>query len=447
MREIDRVSPFSEEVLIERAGAAVARSALRELGGAYGRKVIIVVGKGSNGEDGKVAAKRLKRRGVRVQLIDADKAPRELPDVDLVIDAAYVTGLKRPYEAPITNSNVLYVDIPSGVDGHTGCSIGKPFKAKRTLTFNALKPGHVFSDGACLSGELEIADIGLDTSSLSSGLITDDDVCSWIPARSNQSHKWKSACWIIAGGKGMEGAAVLTVRAAQRAGAGYIRFSSPEIEIPEIPLEAVSFPLQTDLSINENELNRFKSFVIGPGLGRDPELLDGIKDLVKRLKSPVVLDGDALYAFDRNDFPKESQLILTPHEGEFEKIMGEKPALDRISAVRKCAEVTRSVVLLKGPTTVVSDPEGKIRIINSGDQRLATAGSGDVLAGIIGAFLARGSGPLEAASSGAHVHGQLLNRLPSTGVIANDLVTCLVKTLIDMGVDRELGVSDETHLG
>ena len=247
MREIDRVSPFSEEVLIERAGAAVARSALRELGGAYGRKVIIVVGKGSNGEDGKVAAKRLKRRGVRVQLIDADKAPRELPDVDLVIDAAYGTGLKRPYEAPITNSNVLSVDIPSGVDGHTGCSIGKPFKAKRTLTFNALKPGHVFSDGACLSGELEIADIGLDTSSLSSGLITDDDVCSWIPARSNQSHKWKSACWIIAGGKGMEGAAVLTVRAAQRAGAGYIRFSSPEIEIPEIPLEAVSFPLQLSL--------------------------------------------------------------------------------------------------------------------------------------------------------------------------------------------------------
>ena len=423
MREIDRVSPFSEEVLIERAGAAVARSALRELGGAYGRKVIIVVGKGSNGEDGKVAAKRLKRRGVRVQLIDADKAPRELPDVDLVIDAAYGTGLKRPYEAPITNSNVLSVDIPSGVDGHTGCSIGKPFKAKRTLTFNALKPGHVFSDGACLSGELEIADIGLDTSSLSSGLITDDDVCSWIPARSNQSHKWKSACWIIAGGKGMEGAAVLTVRAAQRAGAGYIRFSSPEIEIPEIPLEAVSFPLQTDLSINENELNRFKSFVIGPGLGRDPELLDGIKDLVKRLKSPVVLDGDALYAFDRNDFPKESQLILTPHEGEFEKIMGEKPTLDRISAVRKCAEVTRSVVLLKGPTTVVSDPEGKIRIINSGDQRLATAGSGDVLAGIIGAFLARGSGPLEAASTGAHVHGQLFNRLPSTEVLANDLVT------------------------
>ena len=447
MREIDRTSPFSKEVLIERAGAAVARAALRELGGAYGRKVIIVAGKGSNGEDGKVAAKRLERRGVRVQLIDADKAPKELPDADLVIDAAYGTGLKRPYEAPITNSNVLSVDIPSGVDGHTGCSIGKPFKAKRTLTFNALKPGHIFSDGACLSGELEIADIGLDTSSLSSGLITDDDVCSWIPARSNDSHKWKSACWVLAGGEGMEGAAILTVSAAQRAGAGYIRFSSPEIEIPEIPLEAVSFPLQTDFSINENELNRFKSFVIGPGLGRNPELLDGIKDLVKRLKLPVVLDGDALYAFDKNDFPKESQVILTPHEGEFEKIMGEKPALDRISAVRKCAEETRSVVLLKGPTTVVSDPEGKIRIVNSGDQRLATAGSGDVLAGIIGAFLARGAGPLEAASSGAHVHGQLLNRLPPTGIIANDLVTCLVETLVDMGIDRESGVSDETHLG
>jgi len=447
MREIDRSSRCSTEVLIERAGAAVARSVLRELGGAYGRRVIVVVGKGSNGEDGKVAAKRLKRRGVRVQLIDADETPKELPDVDLVIDAAYGTGLKRPYEAPSTNSTVLSVDIPSGVDGHTGCSIGRPFKAKKTLTFNALKPGHVFSDGACLSGEVEIADIGLDTSSLSCGLVTDADVSTWIPSRSNESHKWKSACWVIAGSEGMEGAAILTVSAAQRAGAGYIRFSSPEVEIPEVPLEAVSFPVQTDLSIDENEISRFKSFVIGPGLGRNPELLNGIKELVSKLKCPVVLDGDALYAFNKSDFPNKSQIILTPHEGEFEKIMGEKPALDRISAVRKCAEETGSIVLLKGPTTVVSDPEGNTRIINSGDQRLATAGSGDVLAGIIGAFLARGAGLLEAASSGAHIHGQLLNRLPSTGVVANDLVTCLIETLVDIGVDRELGVSDETDLG
>jgi NAD(P)H-hydrate epimerase len=447
MREIDRSSPCSTEVLIERAGAAVARSVLRELGGAYGRRVIVLAGKGSNGEDGRVAAKRLRRRGVRVQLIDADEAPEELPDVDLVIDAAYGTGLKRPYEAPSTNSTVLSVDIPSGVDGRTGCSIGRPFKAKKTLTFNALKPGHVFSDGACLSGELEVADIGLDTSSLSCGLVTDGDVSSWIPARSNESHKWKLACWVIAGSEGMEGAAILTVSAAQRAGAGYIRFSSPEVEIPDVPLEAVSFPVQTDLLIDENEISRFKSFVIGPGLGRNPELLNWIKELVSRLKCPVVLDGDALYAFDKNDFPKKSQIILTPHEGEFETIMGEKPALDRISAVRKCAEETGAVVLLKGPTTVVSDPEGNTRIINSGDQRLATAGSGDVLAGIIGAFLARGAGLLEAASSGAHVHGQLLKRLPSTGVVANDLVTRLIETLVDLGVDRELGVSDETDLG
>ena len=127
--------------------------------------------------------------------------------------------------------------------------------------------------------------------------------------------------------------------------------------------------------------------------------------------------------------------------------MGKKPTLDRVASVRKCAEETGCVVLLKGPTTVVSDPEGKTRIINSGDQRLATAGSGDVLTGIIGAFLARGAGLLEAASSGAYVHGQLLNRLPSTGVVANDLVTCLIETLVDIGVDRELGVYDETNLG
>ena len=447
IRAIDRSAQFSMEVLIERAGAAVARSALRELGGSYGRRVVVVSGKGFNGEDGKVAAKRLERRGVRVQLINADEAPKELPDVDLVVDAAYGTGLKRPYKSPKTNSTVLSVDIPSGVDGDTGSSIGRPFKAKKTLTFNALKPGHIFSDGAYLSGELEIVDIGLDTSSLSCGLVTIDDVSRWVPSRSEESHKWKSACWVIAGSEGMEGAAILTVSAAQRSGAGYIRFSSPEVKIPEVPLEAVIFPVKTDLSIEENEISRFKSFVIGPGLGRNPDLLEGIKGLVSRLRCPVVLDGDALYAFDKNDFPDKSQIIITPHEGEFEKIMGKKPTLDRVSSVRKCAEETGCVVLLKGPTTVVSDPEGKTRIINSGDQRLATAGSGDVLTGIIGAFLARGAGLLEAASSGAYVHGQLLNRLPSTGVVANDLVTCLIETLVDIGVDRELGVYDETNLG
>ena len=198
IREIDRSSPYSTEVLIERAGAAVARSALRELGGAYGRRVIVVAGKGSNGEDGKVAARRLQRRGVRVNLINADETPENLPEVDLVIDAAYGTGLKRPYEAPETNSTVLSVDIPSGVDGDTGCALGKPFKAKKTLTFNALKPGHLLSEGACLSGELEIVDIGLETSSLSCGLVTSADVNEWIPSRPNESHKWKSACWVIA---------------------------------------------------------------------------------------------------------------------------------------------------------------------------------------------------------------------------------------------------------
>ena len=127
--------------------------------------------------------------------------------------------------------------------------------------------------------------------------------------------------------------------------------------------------------------------------------------------------------------------------------MGELPSPDRINSVRECAEKTGAVVLLKGPTTVVSDPEGKTRVINSGDQRLATAGSGDVLAGIIGAFLARGACPLEAAASGAYVHGQILSRLNSTGVVATDLVSCLIQALVELGLDKDLGVTDETDLG
>ena len=437
MQAIDKSASDSIDILIERAGSAVAKAALQQLKGSHGHNVVILIGKGSNGADGRFAAKQLARQGINVEIIDAEKAPKKLPETDLVIDAAYGTGLRRPYNAPETNSPVLAVDLPSGVDGKTGNCLGKPLRAERTITFNALKPGHLFSDGSCLAGDIEVADIGLDVSSLSCGLVTDDDIKQWIPSRPYNSHKWKSACWVIAGSKGMEGAASLAVSAAQRAGSGYVRFSSPDFEIPDLPLESVLFPINKDLHIDESESQRFKAFVIGPGLGRSYSLSKSIQSLLEKLNCPVVVDGDGIHALESGKISKCKDIILTPHDGEFEKLTGSLPDFDRIDSVLKCAKSTGATILLKGATSVVANPEGSVRIINNGDQRLATAGSGDVLAGIIGAFLTRGANPLDAAAAGAHVHGYLLNLLPKSGVIASDLIGCLYRAVNDLGLDLD----------
>ena len=163
MAAVDAAAPEPVEVLIERAGAAVAREALRLLGGAYGRRVVVLAGKGNNGADGRSAARRLERRGVRVEVIDALGAPARLPGADLVVDAAYGTGFRGAYDAPEAGGTpVLAVDIPSGVDGTTGEAAGLVLAATRTVTFAALKPGLLFDPGRSLSGDVVVADIGLD---------------------------------------------------------------------------------------------------------------------------------------------------------------------------------------------------------------------------------------------------------------------------------------------
>ncbi len=165
MGAIDAAAPEPVEVLIGRAGAAVARHAVAMLGGCYGRRVVVVAGKGNNGNDGRDAARRLELRGVRVRVIDAADAPARLPAADLVIDAAYGTGFHGSYEPPDPGgAPVLAVDIPSGVDGLTGAVAGGAVRADRTVTFAALKPGLLFHPGRALAGEVVVADIGLDVS-------------------------------------------------------------------------------------------------------------------------------------------------------------------------------------------------------------------------------------------------------------------------------------------
>ena len=442
MAAIDAAAPEPTATLVARAGAAVARAALDEMGRYLGRRVVVLVGKGTNGADGRVASRRLARKGVRTLVIDALTAGGQLPDADLVIDAAYGTGLRRPWEAPSTSSPVLAVDIPSGVDPLTGSALGRPFAAARTVTFAALKPGLLLGEGFRLAGRVEVADIGLDVSSAITWLVTDDDIRLMVPSRPPDAHKWQSACWVVAGSPGMEGAAGLTARAAQRAGAGYVRLSVPGGIPTDGPPEAVGWPLETSFKVEPEEVSRFAAMVVGPGLGLAGDTVAGVRRIVSDLSVPLVVDGDGLTALGDGRLCRDRcpPVVLTPHDGEFKSLMGKDPGPDRLDAARAAASAMGAVMLLKGPTTVVASPDGRVLVVTSGDQRLATAGSGDVLAGIVGAFLARGADPFEAAAAGAHVHGRLLDDLPPTGVVAGDLLTRLVETLVTLGVDGPLEV-------
>ena len=443
MAEIDAASPEPVDVLVGRAGAAVARAVLEELGGGYGRRVVVLAGPGSNGADGRVAAERLEQRGVRTVIVDVLDAPERLPPADLVVDAAFGTGLRRPFEPPLTSSPVLAVDLPSGLDGLTGIAMGVPMSAVRTVTFAALKPGLLFGEGPGLAGRVEVVDIGLDVSGAGAFLIEDGDISSLVPPRQPDAHKWNSACWVVAGSPGMEGAANLAAAAAQRAGAGYVRLSVPGGTGTGAPVEVVGHPVDAGLVEVSGDLERFGSLVVGPGLGTDRDTWSGVRRLVASSTVPVVVDGDGLNALVDVDAEhgRTASVVLTPHDGEYERLTGSRPGPDRIGAAADLARSFDAVVLLKGPTTVVAAPDGRVRLVTAGDSRLATAGTGDVLAGILGAFLARGADPFDAAAAAAHVHGRLVAACPETGVLAGDLATHLVEVLVDLGVDSAEGAS------
>lgn len=439
MRAVDRAAPEPEEVLVERAGSAVAWEALSMLGGAYGRRVTVVAGKGNNGADGRVAAVHLRRRGVRVQVIDAGDQPGRLPASDLVIDAAYGTGFRGDYSAPDpAGTPVLAVDIPSGVDGLTGEAQEGAVRATATITFAALKTGLLLGAGFEHAGRVRVADIGLDVSRATIGLVEASDVAVWLPERERNSHKWKSAIWMIAGSPGMTGAAEMAARAAMRAGAGTVRLGIPgQPPSPRFP-EVVGRWLPEegwDDEVVAGELDRMKAVVMGPGLGRSDATAASVRRLVARAKMPVVLDADALFALGSLDDPvrllrnRPGPTVLTPHDGEFARLAGCPPGPRRISAVRHLAFTTGATVLLKGSTTIVADPAGDVLLSTAGDTRLATAGSGDVLAGVVGAFLAQGLPAPQAAAAAAFVHGTAAGLGWRRGLVAGDLLDLLPAAL------------------
>ncbi|MBM3662520.1 MAG: NAD(P)H-hydrate dehydratase [Actinobacteria bacterium] len=432
MAQVDRSAPEPFDVLVRRAAGAVVRAATGLLGGIYGRRVVVVAGPGHNGDDGRLAAQLLAQRGVRTTVFAADACPDVLPSSDLVIDAAYGTGFHGTFDFPDPNgAPVLAVDIPSGVDGLTGAVSGRPAHAVATVTFAALKPGLVLGDGPTYCGEVVLADIGLDVSCASAFLVSDADVRAWVPERRGDDHKWRHAVWVIGGSPGMLGAPTMATVAAFRAGAGYVRLSVPGEPHVDAPLESVVVPLPVrdfDEPILA-DVRRFRALAVGPGLGRSTDTDASLRRLLAGADLPVVVDGDALWLLGR-DAPgilsaRSAPTVLTPHDAEFERLAGSPPGADRMAAARALAASTGAVVLLKGPTTTIAGPDGTCLLVRSGDARLATAGTGDVLTGVVAAFLACGAEPTFAAAAAAHLHGRAALRCPERGTVAADVAAAL----------------------
>lgn len=410
-RALDAAANEPVESLVQRAGAAVARSALRLLGGSYGKRVTVVWGPGNNGADGRVAGRLLARRGVRVRYLDAlDRESVALvgprPAGDLLIDAAFGTGFRDDFWATaVHDTAVLAVDIASGVDAATGELRGRVWPASMTVTFACAKPGLLLHPGRAHSGHVEVADIGLGAGAAdlaSAWWVERSDLRRW-PRRPPNAHKWSAAVGVVAGSPGMWGASGLVAAGAAAAGAGMVRLIGHDSDA-YAPIEAVRVHAQDHTAILA-ALAKCRAAVVGPGLGRNDHARTRV-DAALEWPGPLVLDADGLaHIGSGNDATarlrrRSSPTVITPHAAEFTRLLGRDIRADVVEDVRDFARSSGSVVLLKGPTTVVCDESGHTWFVTAGDERLATAGTGDVLAGVIAAGLALSAGSAGGRSSG-----------------------------------------------
>ena len=427
-------------IFIARAGRAVAQVARTMMGGTYARRVTVIVGKGHNGDDGRVAAGWLAEWGSQVRVLEAEQCAGEFLEpsrVDLVIDAAYGIGFRGEWTPPIViGVPVLAVDIPSGLDALDGTAHGGVLAADRTVTCAAPKSGMFLGDGPAVCGEIDIVDVGIDVDVASPDVfvVETHDVTSWLAPRERDAHKWHHAVRAVAGSPGMGGAAALVAASAMRAGAGIVHLSwRGDAHAVQPPTEVVgrALPAEGWGAFVAADAARFASLVIGPGLGRGDDVSAEVRGVLASCDVPAVVDGDGLIgAIDPAGThatlrARDAETLLTPHDGEFAMLGGDVHDPDRIAATRRLAEATGCAVLRKGPTTIVADPDGVTWLVVSGDQRLATAGSGDVLAGVAAAFMARGLPAALAGAAAAHVHGLAGAACATEGTIARDVVAML----------------------
>ena len=449
------------EALMEAAGREVADAALRLLGGAYGRRGLVVCGKGNNGGDGLVAARYLDRAGVRTTVLLLDEGAREpaatnlrrleatgvrrrpfssaaiereLERADVAVDAIFGTGFRGSPEGASAEAiraldssgvPVVAVDIPSGVNGATGAVDGEAMHADITVTFGAPKLGVVLYPGAAFAGVVEVEPIGFPDDLIRSDvhLVEREDAAALLPRREPDTHKRAAGYAVVVGGsRRMTGAVALAGRAAYRAGAGLVAIAVPERILPVVEgavREAVFVDLpETDAGSIANGSDRLDevlgqadALALGPGMTTDPATSEWVRGVVRSSEVPVVLDADGLNAFaGRADelADRKADLILTPHVGEFARLVEASAAdlqSDRVLHVRDLAARASATVLLKGSRTLIATPDGLVRVNPTGGPALATGGTGDVLTGMIAGLVARGLEVADAATSAAFAHG------------------------------------------
>jgi ADP-dependent NAD(P)H-hydrate dehydratase / NAD(P)H-hydrate epimerase len=449
VRRAEEAYDGSLDELMERAGRAVADVVLARFPG----RVAVVCGGGNNGGDGRVAARALGDAGRQVTVVDAYG---ELGEHDVIVDALLGIGLK---DAPrdeaarmierinASGKPVVAVDVPSGVDASTGEVAGAAVYAAVTVTFGAAKVGLAVAPGRFHAGSVQVAGIGLAPGAHEHALVPAAALAD-VPRKAPSSTKYRAGSVLVVGGsRGLTGAPMLAALAAFRADAGYVAVAAPESCLPAIEgrlLEAVKRPLPEDSAGRLlpraadavlEAAERAGAVAIGPGLGRSDGTRELVRILLERLELPVVLDADGLWELD--PFERRAPTVLTPHAGELARLLGataEEVDAHRLEAVRRAASRFGSVVLLKGADSLVAAPREGVLVAAYGRPSLATAGTGDVLTGVVAAFLAKGLAARQAAAAAAVAHG-LASRLAEqqVGLVASDLLPGLQRALAGDG--------------
>jgi hydroxyethylthiazole kinase-like uncharacterized protein yjeF len=487
MAEADRLTVAAGPVdgigLMRRAGGAVAGLVLARYPG--GRTVHVLCGPGNNGGDGYVVASQLAASGVAVRLF-ATGVPREGSDAALaaaecpvavepmaafapetgaiVVDALYGAGLSKPLGSEIVQAiartaaagvPVISVDLPSGVSGTSGDVLGSAFQATLTVTFARKKPGHLLFPGRALCGEIVVADIGIsDATIAATGARCFENDPSWwrahFPSPANDAHKYsRGHVGVFSGGPPATGAARLSALAAARAGAGAVTVLSPETALAANAAHLTSIILRRSDTLQDAlaflGARKPEVLVYGPGLGPEPEVGRFALELMSVAEGrfeALVLDADGITSlahrraafFEARKRP-EPLLVLTPHHGEFGRLFPEIAAdasLSKLERARAAARRAHAIVIYKGPDTVMAAPDGRAAVNTNGTPLLATAGSGDVLSGIVAALLAQRMPAFEAACAAVWMHAEAARRF-GPGLIAEDLPGALREVVVALG--------------
>jgi hydroxyethylthiazole kinase-like uncharacterized protein yjeF len=460
MGRADALSPglgVPGPILMENAGRAVMRAIKTRI---QPRRTLVLAGPGNNGGDGYVVARLLAQEGWPVTLAalappragsDAAIAasrwrgpmvpftPAEAARAALVIDAVFGAGLARDLDALVADTlraarRVVAIDVPSGVDGATGAMRGYAPQADATVTFFRLKPGHLLLPGRSLCGHLHLADIGLPAATLAQvrpRCFANVPELWTLPQPRDDGHKYSRGHVTVIGGAAMTGAARLTAEGARRAGAGLVtiaatargdvyRNGAPGLLVSEAGVESLLADPRRNV------------WVCGPGLGI--EAARATLPALLRAGRRVVVDADALTGFAGDPNALRGAAVLTPHAGEFARVFGAAGS-DRVAAARTAAHRTGAVVLLKGADTIVAAPDGRAAINASAPPWLATAGAGDVLAGLIAGLLAQDMPAWDAACAAAYLHGCAAVRA-GPALVVEDLLPALAELLADADLRR-----------